>query len=453
MRLLELSLRYTLAATVITTSLNAQQDPTDANLREIATSLWLSFNLDTATLALGKASTGFPRILLPLGTNILGSIDKGTGQSSTIILLPSNFAVSVDSLRFRFLISGWRPIEERSPQPGAGRGGSPPQGGRGSAPMLPTYRCQNGDSLQSRWVRTLGTATVVSLKHFRSASAAPCIIATDLPLNDSSGNLSAATGAEAISALLAEVGWGVRRIRLGTGDSSVRWATDAAQLNAHGTVDLDAGTLTIASSVETPERVIAAISQRALADSFTMLVHPPAENGFSFQSFAPDVSETFCRAPFVVSVDAYKRPTTGSRIVIHYARPSEMPCKETSAQRPGAALDDSPPSSLKPPAGDVQSSQGRSRSMTNGQTTRLESRATIRSRLSASELIAHYSAQLRQQGWTSVDSGIVNTSLTMQFRVTHTDGSQWTGELTATPLAAPSTQISLKFAAQRSRER
>ena len=198
MRFIELSMRYALAAAVSATSLNAQQDPIDANLREIATSLWLSFNLDTATFALGNASAGFPQILLPRGTNVLGSIDKGTGQSTTLILLPFSFAVSVDSLRFRFLIGGWRPIEERSPQPGAGRGGSPPQGGRGNAPMLPTYRCQNGDSLQSSWVRTLGTGTVVMLKHFRSASAGPCAMATDLPLTDSSGNLSAATGAEAI---------------------------------------------------------------------------------------------------------------------------------------------------------------------------------------------------------------------------------------------------------------
>ncbi len=421
----------------------------ESNLREMAASLMLLLNIDTSTVRFARTGDGFPLALLSRGAIVLGATDEGTGRSTTFVAFPSDFRGAVDSLRDRMLITGWRPIESPTPAASGGRGSTPPQGGRGPATLLPTYWCPNGDSLQATWVRSVAATTIARLQHSRSARGFSCSSPTDLTRRYESSGSNESIEIEFLNTVLRDFGFESYRIRLGDGDSTIAWATTATQMTPLGVATFSFGNVTVAHSELSPDQVLQGIAERARSEGFERgaeRARVSTEVGFERSGYKAEAYADFCRPPFVVSVSAYPRIPTGSRVAIMHARSEFVPCKSTgaSAQQAGGH----PATFLKSPNGTQHKLIGRSSSRSNGTVTRFESNASVRSTGSLDSLLQHYSEQLEVQGWTVADSARTQTLVSRHFRLT-TVGVLWSAELTLEPQSAPSSLINLRFSARR----
>jgi len=153
---------------------------------------------------------------------------------------------------------------------------------------------------------------------------------------------------------------------------------------------------------------------------------PPSRGGFESSGY--DRGLTFCQGDSVsLGVGAMPNRRGGSYVILTHAVSREFSlCRQPEMREfPGRRGSPIPP--LAPPEGSTAWAGGGS-----GGDDTWETRARIRTKLGVRELLDHYSAQLRQHGWTPLERTATEALAVETFRVTDDNDIAWHGVLVVT---------------------
>ena len=174
--------------------------------------------------------------------------------------------------------------------------------------------------------------------------------------------------------------------------------------------------------------------------------HPTAprifQRGFVSQSAGPDLSNSFCLGTDNISYSWRALLPKRTQLTLTYVRPRggmETFCTDPaqSSARPRLWSEDAPIPVLVAPAGTSVQGSGSS-----GSGEDYTIRAQLRAQLRAGDILRHYAAQLKEQGWITGDNAGTPSAAMQTFSKTTPDGKSYFAVLTvAVPPGQPSARL------------